>query len=114
MSKLIEAAAEFLSRDTSSKPFVSEAQVPDHVKKASDILKKSYKGKDNNFHKHTRDGKITVDYSTDKDTAMKHAQSHVETLKKHGIDSEARVTRSERQGTPYWYHGVKLKSTTTK
>ena len=87
---------------------LEEAVVPAHVKHASEILKKSW-GK-NEFHKRTVDGKVTVDYTTDKDKAHKLAQSHVDTLKKHGVHAEPRVTRSERQGMPFWYHGVTVKS----
>jgi hypothetical protein len=89
---------------------MNEAASSSDVKAASKILKDTWTGKDNNFHSSSSNGTIKVDYVMDKDAATKHANKHVATLKKHGISATPYVTRGERQGTPYFYHGVKLTS----
>ncbi len=85
--------------------------MPEIVKRASEILKNHWEnvGVNNNFHKRNSKGGITVDYTTDsKEEAVKLANSHVAVLAKQGIQAKPRVTKSDRYGVDYWYHGVNV------
>lgn len=81
--------------------------ITEAASEASKILKSSWADAGNNTGMHRRTGNsINVDYTTDKAKAEKHANKHVELLSKHGIKATPKVTRSERQGVPFYYHGV--------